>query len=244
MLCSVFLKKLSELDTWRTKHNQPLSRWTVSESRIFKKIRKQKQQRCDTGPEFILLQLFFSCWEASVNSRRQKRRRDAQLYKNPVESVATGGVMSGYVWRRWSVKHSGGSVVVRRGLITESTEKYPQLLSHHIRSFHYQRDDDPNHTASVGKTQDFCTALHFLDNYFIAPDFTWPNHTVVWCTPVGQLCVADVFMQLQEEHLQTGFVPFLPELLKKFGFLNFSAPHSPTEILHLLENLLQLIRVI
>lgn len=91
MLCSVFLKKLSELDTWRTKHNQPLSRWTVSESRIFKKIRKQKQQRCDTGPEFILLQLFFSCWEASVNSRRQKRRRDAQLYKNPVESVATGG---------------------------------------------------------------------------------------------------------------------------------------------------------
>lgn len=151
--------------------------------------------------------------------------------------------MSGYVWRRWSVKHSGGSVV-RRGLITESTEKYPQLLSRHIRSFHYQRDDDPNHTASVGKTQDFCTALHFLDNYLIAPDFTWPNHTVVWCTSVGQLCRADVSMQLQEEHLQTGFVPFLPELLKKFGFLNFSAPHSPTEILHLLENLLQLIRVI
>lgn len=151
--------------------------------------------------------------------------------------------MSGYVWRRWSVKHSGGSVV-RRGLITESTEKYPQLLSRHIRSFHYHRDDDPNHTASVGKTQDFCTALHFLDNYLIAPDFTWPNHTVVWCTSVGQLCRADVSMQLQEEHLQTGFVPFLPELLKKFGFLNFSAPHSPTEILHLLENLLQLIRVI
>lgn len=62
---------------------------------------------------------------------------------------------------------------------------------------------------------------------------------------VMHICwVADVFMQLQEEHIHTGFVPFLPELLEKFGSLNLSAPHSPTEILQLLENLLQLIRVI
>lgn len=91
MLCSVFLKKLSELDTWRTKIINPSADGQYLKVVSFKKIRKQKQQRCDTGPEFILLQLFFSCWEASVNSRRQKRRRDAQLYKNPVESVATGG---------------------------------------------------------------------------------------------------------------------------------------------------------
>lgn len=91
MLCSVFLKKLSELDTWRTNHKQALSRWTVSESRIFKKIRKQKQQRPDTGPEFILLQFSSDVERPQWTVGGRKRRRDAQLYKNPVESVATGG---------------------------------------------------------------------------------------------------------------------------------------------------------
>lgn len=175
----------------------------------------------------------------------RKRRRDAQLYKNPVESVATGG-------NEWWVGTYGGgdlsntveALLLEEALLQKALKSTLSYWAATSAVFHYHRDDDPNHTASVGKTQDFCTALHFLDNYLIAPDFTWPNHTVVWCTSVGQLCVADVSMQLQEEHLQTGFVPFLPELLKKFGFLNFSAPHSPTEILHLLENLLQLIRVI